>query len=101
VPTTKMRMSFGETLRGLRQQAGLTQTALAEKAVLSLRSVQNWEQGHRIPRVDTLLALAKALQVSVDRLLAKADARELLPKENSKPVKQETEHRQRPRRRGR
>lgn len=78
-------MSFGETLRRLRQQAGLTQIALAQKAGLSLRSVQNWEQGHRNPRLDTLLALTKALSVSADRLLVKDDTRRALPKQRSKP----------------
>lgn len=63
-------MPFGQTVRHLRRRAGLTQMALAQKARLSLRSVQNWEQGHRIPRVGTLLALAKALGLSVDDLLA-------------------------------
>src|SRR5207248_4897316 len=76
-------MSFGETVRLLRQHAGLTQMELAQKARLSLRSIQNWEQGHRVPRVETLLALSKALAVSVDRLLAKEDANSSKPK-NSK-----------------
>jgi transcriptional regulator with XRE-family HTH domain len=62
-------MSFAESLRQLRQQAGLTQIALAQRAGLSLRSVQNWEQGHRIPRLDTVISLTKALRVSVDRLI--------------------------------
>jgi transcriptional regulator with XRE-family HTH domain len=63
-------MPLGENLRALRQRGRLTQTALAEKAGLSLRSIQNWEQGHRMPRVQTLIALAGALRVSVDDLLA-------------------------------
>ncbi len=77
-------MAFGENLRRLRQEAGLTQIGLAQKAGLSLRSVQNWEQGHRIPRVDTLVALTKALQVSVDRLLAKEDWRKSPAKQLNK-----------------
>jgi len=63
-------MPFGNTLSRLRKQAGLTQTALAKKARLSLRSIQNWEQGHRVPRVHTLIALARVLGVTVDELLA-------------------------------
>jgi transcriptional regulator with XRE-family HTH domain len=56
-------------------KAGLTQTALADKAGVSLRSVQNWEQDHRAPRVQTLLALAKVLGVTTDALLADAKPR--------------------------
>lgn len=63
-------MRFGQTLRRLRVAAGLSQAALAAKSGLSLRSIQNWEQGHRVPRVQTLLALAGTLGVSVDSLLA-------------------------------
>ncbi len=80
-------MPFGDTVRLLRQQAGLTQIGLAEKAGLSLRSVQNWEQGHRIPRVQTLLALAKALGASVDRLLAEEGAAESQRRRNGKARK--------------
>jgi transcriptional regulator with XRE-family HTH domain len=62
-------MSFGTQLRRLREKAGLSQRGLAERAGVSLRSVQNWEQGHRAPRARPLLALARALGVSVEALL--------------------------------
>jgi transcriptional regulator with XRE-family HTH domain len=77
-------MSFGETVRLLRQKAGLTQLDLAQKAGLSLRSVQNWEQDHRIPRLATLLALANALGVSVEGLLAEENAHSLQTKRHGK-----------------
>ena len=62
-------MRFGATLQRLRRGADLSQAALAERSGLSLRNVQNWEQGHRVPRAPALLALAKALGVSVETLL--------------------------------
>ena len=34
-------------LKEAREKAGLTQEGLAEKTGLSLRSIQNWEQGRR------------------------------------------------------
>jgi len=62
-------MAFSEKLQHLRQQAGLSQAGLAEQAGLSVRSIQNWEQGHRGPSALVILALAAALQVPADVLL--------------------------------
>jgi transcriptional regulator with XRE-family HTH domain len=61
---------FAENLKRLRAAAGLTQATFAEAAGLPLRTVQNWEQGHREPRLDMILPLARALGVTADELLA-------------------------------
>jgi transcriptional regulator with XRE-family HTH domain len=63
-------MGFGDTLKALREKAALSQSELATRSGLSLRSIQNWEQGHRIPRSQALLALADAVEVSVEQLLS-------------------------------
>jgi transcriptional regulator with XRE-family HTH domain len=42
----------------------------AGRAGLSLRSVQNWEQGHGKPKADALLALSGPLNVPVETLVA-------------------------------
>jgi transcriptional regulator with XRE-family HTH domain len=56
-------------LKALREEMGLTQEALAERAGLSLRSLQGWEQGRRLPRVNVLPQLARALGVPLERLV--------------------------------
>src|SRR5437763_1401139 len=57
--------AFGPLLRRLRLAAGLTQEALAARAGLSPRGVQDLERGvRRAPRKDTLELLARALQLS-------------------------------------
>ena len=63
-------MRFPVLLRKLREKAGLSQAGLAKKAWLSVRSIQNWEQGHRRPSVQGIIALARGLEVSVEVLLA-------------------------------
>jgi transcriptional regulator with XRE-family HTH domain len=63
-------MSLADTLKRLREGAGLSQADLAERAGLSLRSIQNWEQGHRLPKAAAVLALAGALKADVSALLA-------------------------------
>src|SRR5262245_50609758 len=54
---------FGQRLKELREQTGLTQQGLAEKAGLSQRAVSHWEQGLREPSWSMVLALCSALGV--------------------------------------
>jgi transcriptional regulator with XRE-family HTH domain len=62
-------MGFGTMLKTLREKSGLSQSELAKKAGLPLRSIQNWEQGHRMPRVQALPRLAKVLGVPLEQLI--------------------------------
>jgi transcriptional regulator with XRE-family HTH domain len=66
---------FHHNLKRLREAAGLTQAAFADKMKASLRTVQNWEQGHREPGLDMLRPIARTLGVSVDELLADESAK--------------------------
>jgi transcriptional regulator with XRE-family HTH domain len=63
-------MQFPELLRKLRDKAGLSQSGLAKRAGLSVRSIQNWEQGHRSPSTQGIIALSEGLKVSIVVLLA-------------------------------
>jgi len=63
-------MQFPKLLQKLRKKAGLSQSELAQKADLSVRSIQNWEQGHRGPSAKGIIALAQGLGVSAEILLA-------------------------------
>jgi transcriptional regulator with XRE-family HTH domain len=56
-------------LQAYRKKAGMTQAQLAERSGLPLRSIQNWEAGYRMPRPPALLALARAVGVSIEQLL--------------------------------
>ena len=56
--------AFGGRLKELREQAGLTQQQLADRAGLSLRGVSQWERGVREPGWGSVLALADALGVN-------------------------------------
>jgi transcriptional regulator with XRE-family HTH domain len=56
-------------LKEARERKGLSQSALAEKAGLPLRSLQNWEQGRRVPRLPEVVKLAKAVGAPLDQLL--------------------------------
>ncbi len=62
-------MSFPELLRELRGKAGLYQSEVAKKAGLSVRSIQNWEQGHRGPSAQGVFVLSEGLGVPAEILL--------------------------------
>ncbi len=62
-------MGFNDMLKEAREKAGLTQEDLAAKTGLPLRSIQNWEQGHRSPRAEVVLTLAKAVGASAEQML--------------------------------
>jgi transcriptional regulator with XRE-family HTH domain len=59
-------MPFNETLQNLREAAGLTQAALAEKSGVPLRTIQGWEQGYRCPVSEDFFRVVAALGVSAD-----------------------------------
>lgn len=67
-----MAASIGNRVREARLKAGLTQHQLAIAAGVTLSSVAQLEQDVIVnPRVNTLLALARALGVSLDELAGK------------------------------
>ena len=56
-------------VKRLRKTSGLSQVQLAKAAELSLAGYRNIETGKSIPRVDTLTALAAALQVPIQEMV--------------------------------
>ena len=63
-------MEFSEKIRKARTAKGLSQRELAEASGVSLRTIQNYELGTRMPKKkDTYLALANALDISEEVLL--------------------------------
>jgi transcriptional regulator with XRE-family HTH domain len=63
------RTFFGDKLRTLRLQKGLTQTELGNKVGLSRRMIVHYEKHATRPPADKVMALAKALGLRVDELV--------------------------------
>ena len=63
-------MALGETIRALRQGAGLTQEGLAERMEVSRQAVAKWEAGKSSPSTENLVRLAEVLGVGVEALTA-------------------------------
>lgn len=68
-----MTTSFGETLRRLRTEKGLSQQQLAVRLHMERPSVANWEAGRRMPDAATVYQIAEALGVDSSALLSDAD----------------------------
>jgi transcriptional regulator with XRE-family HTH domain len=66
---TQWRRRFGRRVRGRREELRLTQVALAEVLGLDDSTVRAIEAGRRLPSVDVLRNLAKALDTRVGTLL--------------------------------
>jgi transcriptional regulator with XRE-family HTH domain len=87
---------FGQRLKELREQAGLSQKELADKVGLSQRAVSHWEQGLREPGWSNVVALAEALGVNCLAFLEEAAER---PKSHrGRPPKAQQEQEPQPKR---
>ena len=64
---------FKTRLRAARDQRGLSQTQLAERAHIPASSVSHFESGARKPSFDNLKRIATALDVTTDYLLGRVD----------------------------
>lgn len=60
---------FGEILRSLRKQSGLTQSELGRRVGLSKAVVSKYENGMGYPTFDTLIRIAKFFCVTTDYML--------------------------------
>lgn len=68
--TAALGLRFGENLSELRGRVGLSQIGTADRAGLHRTEVALVEHGRRIPRLDTLVKLAGAVEVAPCELLA-------------------------------
>ena len=56
-------MKLGENIRRYRQEAGLSLRELADMVDVTYSTLSHYENGHMVPRYDTLKRLARALGV--------------------------------------
>ena len=60
---------IGTTIKGLRIQKRMTQKSLADNVGVAKSLISHYESGNREPRLEQLIAIANALQVSVSCFL--------------------------------
>lgn len=74
-----MMKPFGETLRRLREEKGLSQQQLADRLHVERSSVANWEAGRRVPNATLFSQIAKALGADAAILLSTAEISDETP----------------------
>ena len=62
-------MSFGQTIKNLRRDAGMTQEHLAELFAISPQAGSRWETDAAMPDISLLPPLANLFGVTTDHLL--------------------------------
>ena len=63
-------VEFGEQLRRVREEKGMTQQSLAEQLYVTRQAVSRWECGDRYPDLLTTKKISQILEVSLDDLLS-------------------------------
>lgn len=64
-------MKFGENLKNLRKQIGLSQESLAERIGVSRQSVSKWECGEAYPEMSNILCLCKIFHCKLNDIVHK------------------------------
>jgi transcriptional regulator with XRE-family HTH domain len=67
-----------------RRVMGVGQRELSEASGIPIGTLRNWEQGRRMPRLDTAAPVAKALGVSLDVLAGLVEDADEVPKRRGK-----------------
>lgn len=60
---------FGQRLKELREEKGISRKQLADAMIVSVRLVSYWENGQRECDFETLIKLSKYFNESIDYLL--------------------------------
>ncbi len=68
-----MENKFAERLKELRVEHGYGQVELSKKLDVSKGIISLWENGLREPNMNSLIALAKVFEVSIDYLVGLTD----------------------------
>ena len=70
-------MNLGNNISDLRKKLRLSQEKLGEQVGVTRQTVSNWELNQTLPDTNQLIALSKALKVSID-VLVENDIQNLL-----------------------
>ncbi|GEP18880.1 helix-turn-helix domain-containing protein [Pediococcus argentinicus] len=62
-------MKIGQQLKEQRNKAGLTQVEVANRILVSSKSISNWENGNNFPDIESLIRLSKLYNISLDDIL--------------------------------
>jgi len=64
---------FARRLQAAREQRGLTQTQLGQRAGMAPAAISHFETAQRVPSLESFVRLVDALELSADSLLGRTD----------------------------
>src|SRR5262245_52155661 len=67
--SSMLALGFAARLKKLREARGLTQKDLASRVDIEVVQISRYERGQYLPNAETLVALARVLQVDLNLLL--------------------------------
>jgi transcriptional regulator with XRE-family HTH domain len=76
-----LMQKFGEKVKKLREENGMTQQTMADRLYVTRQAVSRWECGARYPDLQTAKKIAQILGVSLDELLSGEELKENIEKE--------------------
>ena len=80
-------MTFGEKLKKLRNDNGLTQDELAEKLYVTRTAISKWETDKGYPNIESLKAIATFFSITVDELLSSEEILAIAEKNQKQTAK--------------
>ena len=80
-------MTFGEKLKKLRTDRGLTQDELAEKLYVTRTAISKWESDRGCPNIDSLKAISNFFSVSIDELLSSGEVLSIAEEDSKRKEK--------------
>ena len=73
IHTSSPLYCFGDMLKKLRKESGLSQTQFAKNFNVSLDAVKNWEQHYNIPEMECIMKLCEYFQCDIDFLFGRIE----------------------------
>jgi len=75
------KISIGRRIQYFRIRYGMTREQLARRIHTSPRAILQWEKEERQPRVQSVINLAEAFGISIDKLIGRTTTKTLIEEE--------------------
>lgn len=84
-------MNTGESIRYWRNKKGLTQKELADASGISEISIRKYEANDRVPKINTIISIACALEIGIFDLISVKEYRDKINQETHDKIQADIE----------
>lgn len=68
---TEMSMKIGNRIREFREDRGMGRKQMAKEMQLSIIRIYQYENGHNVPHLRTMIAICRVLGISMDQFFTR------------------------------